>query len=219
MAARHRDVRNSVCNPGNRDGPVGANLLATGWGAISQGGAGSINLRRVLLPLIDRGNCNDANSYNGQITSNMLCAGRDSGGIDTCQGDSGGPLTRGIGNSTLTGITSWGIGCAQPNLFGVYTRVSSPSIRNFIVNAAGLGSTIPTNRPMTPELSGLWYQPETSGQGFYIEIRPEQSIVYGGWYTYAGASSTSSEKNSNSGPRIAGSPFQRRSRTARRQAA
>ena len=169
------------------DGPVGANLLATGWGAVSQGGAGSINLRRVLLPLVDRGNCNDGNSYNGQITANMLCAGRDSGGIDTCQGDSGGPLTRGSGNSILTGITSWGTGCALPNLFGVYTRVSSPTIRNFIVNTAGLGSTTPPNRPMTRELSGLWYQPETSGQGFYFEIRPEQSIVFGGWYTYAGA--------------------------------
>lgn len=59
----------------------------------------------------------------------------------------------------------------------------------------------PANRPLTRELSGLWYEPETSGQGFNFEIRPEQSIVFGGWYTYAGASSTSSEKNTKSGPR------------------
>ena len=181
---------------GTEDGPVDANLLATGWGAVSQGGAGSINLRRVLLPLVDRGNCNDGNSYNGQITANMLCAGRDSGGIDTCQGDSGGPLTRGSGNSILTGITSWGTGCAQPNLFGVYTRVSSPTIRNFIVNTAGL-NPVPANRPLTRELSGAWYEPDTSGQGFMFEIMPEQSIVFGGWYTYAGAGSSSTK----SGPR------------------
>jgi V8-like Glu-specific endopeptidase len=182
------------------DGPVGDNLLATGWGRTSQGGSGSINLRRVELPLVDRGNCNDANSYNGQITGNMLCAGVDSGGIDTCQGDSGGPLTRGGGNSVLTGITSWGTGCAQPNLFGVYTRVSAPTIRNFIVSTAGLNPQPPTNRPITRELSGSWYQPETSGQGFLLDIAPEQNIIFAGWYTYAGAGSNASEKES-SGPR------------------
>jgi hypothetical protein len=181
------------------DGPVGANLLATGWGS-NLSVSGLINLQRALVPLVDRGNCNDSNSYNGRITANMLCAGRDSGGIDTCQGDSGGPLTRGGGNSVLTGITSWGDGCALPNLFGVYTRVSSPTIRNFIVNTAGLNPA-PANRQITREFSGLWYQPETSGQGFNFEIRPEQSIIFGGWYTYAGASAASSEKAGKSGPR------------------
>ncbi len=116
------------------DPAVGTNLLATGWGALSEGGSFPINLRKVTLPLASRSNCNDANSYNGQITSNMLCAGRDSGGIDTCQGDSGGPLARG---SVLTGIVSWGNGCARRNLFGVYTRVSQASIRNFITSVAG----------------------------------------------------------------------------------
>lgn len=116
------------------DGAVGSSLLATGWGALSEGGSFPINLRKVTLPLADRTNCNDANSYNGQITSNMLCAGRDSGGIDTCQGDSGGPLARG---SVLTGITSWGDGCARANKFGVYTRISQAGIRNFITGIAG----------------------------------------------------------------------------------
>lgn len=117
------------------DPAVGTNLLATGWGALSEGGSSPIDLRKVSLPLVSRTNCNDANSYNGDITAQMLCAGRDSGGIDTCQGDSGGPLARG---SVLTGITSWGTGCARPNLFGVYTRISNTSIRNFITSIAGL---------------------------------------------------------------------------------
>ena len=120
------------------DGSVGANLLVTGWGALSEGGSFPINLRKVSVPLVSRTNCNDANSYNGDITTNMLCAGRDSGGIDSCQGDSGGPLTRGAGNTVLTGIVSWGTGCARRNLFGVYTRVSSSTIRNFIISNAGL---------------------------------------------------------------------------------
>lgn len=116
------------------DPAVGTNLLATGWGALTEGGSFPINLRKVTLPLVSRTNCNDANSYGGQITTSMLCAGRDSGGIDTCQGDSGGPLARG---SVLTGIVSWGDGCARPNLFGVYTRVSQATIRNFITSVAG----------------------------------------------------------------------------------
>lgn len=120
------------------DGAVGANLLVTGWGTLSEGGTAPRNLRKVLLPLASRTNCNDANSYSGDITTNMLCAGRDSGGIDSCQGDSGGPLTRGAGNRVLTGIVSFGVGCARRNLFGVYTRISSPSIRNFITRTAGL---------------------------------------------------------------------------------
>lgn len=120
------------------DGAVGANLLVTGWGALTEGGSFPINLRKVSVPLFNRTDCNDANSYNGDITARMLCAGRTSGGIDSCQGDSGGPLTRGTGNTVLTGIVSWGIGCARPNLPGVYTRVSNTSIRNFIVTQAGL---------------------------------------------------------------------------------
>jgi secreted trypsin-like serine protease len=116
------------------DGAVGSSLLATGWGTLSEGGSSPIDLRKVSLPLASRTNCNDSNSYNGQITTNMLCAGRDTGGIDTCQGDSGGPLTRG---SSLVGITSWGDGCARRNKFGVYTRVSQATIRNFIISIAG----------------------------------------------------------------------------------
>jgi len=123
------------------DGPVGGDLLATGWG-VTEAGSPSIDLMKVTVPLVDRGNCNDANSYNGQITDNMVCAGLDAGGRDTCQGDSGGPLTRGSNNSVLTGITSWGIGCAQPNLFGVYTRVSKDEIHRFVEGTVGAGPTV-----------------------------------------------------------------------------
>jgi trypsin len=117
------------------DPAVGTNLLVTGWGALSEGGSFPINLRKVTVPLVSTANCNDANSYNGQITTRMICAGFDAGGRDSCQGDSGGPLARG---SVLTGIVSWGDGCARPNKHGVYTRVSNSSVRSFIVTQAGL---------------------------------------------------------------------------------
>lgn len=116
----------------NNDGIAGNALLASGWGALSSAGSSPVDLQKVSVPLVSHSDCNAASSYNGKITQNMLCAGFKVGGRDACQGDSGGPLTRGRGNTVLTGITSWGIGCGDPNLYGVYTRVSIKSINDFI---------------------------------------------------------------------------------------
>jgi len=114
------------------EAPAGVQLLATGWGTLTQGGVRPVDLMKVQVPVVELSNCNDANSYDGAITAQMFCAGLDAGGKDTCQGDSGGPLTGGAGNAVLNGIVSWGQGCAQANLFGVYTKVANPTIRQFI---------------------------------------------------------------------------------------
>lgn len=111
------------------DPKVGTDLLATGWGQTESDPAFPIHLEQVKLPLVSRKNCNDADSYNGAITRNMICAGFDKGGKDTCQADSGGPLAK---RRQLVGITSFGDGCADPNLFGVYTRVSR--FRDWVLN-------------------------------------------------------------------------------------
>ncbi len=103
----------------------GTPTTITGWG---ETGAGvSDILMEAVVPVTNQQIC--ASSYAGHgytVTDNMICAGYPEGEIDACQGDSGGPLVipDGAGGWRLAGITSWGIGCALPNLYGVYTRVA-----------------------------------------------------------------------------------------------
>lgn len=82
-------------------------------------------LQRVDVPLVSTEVCND--SYRGAITDRMMCAGFETGGKDSCSGDSGGPLV--INDATglrkLVGVVSWGEGCAQPQRYGVYSKVTS----------------------------------------------------------------------------------------------
>jgi hypothetical protein len=55
----------------------------------------------------------------------LYIPGVQGGGKDSCHGDSGGPIVKRIGNKHLqVGIVSWGIGCAEADYAGVYTRVS-----------------------------------------------------------------------------------------------
>lgn len=52
----------------------GTNLVATGWGATSEGGNGSDQLLKVTLPVVSNSKCNTA--YGGGITNSMICAGK-----------------------------------------------------------------------------------------------------------------------------------------------
>ncbi|WP_162094795.1 serine protease [Pseudomonas chlororaphis] len=113
------------------DGTVGSELLVTGWGATGEGKGSSPVLLKVSVPVVSHETCEAAYAPSS-ITPQMLCAGFGPGGKDSCQGDSGGPATRSRDNMTLTGIVSFGRGCARPDIYGVYTRVSDPEIRDFI---------------------------------------------------------------------------------------
>lgn len=101
-------------------------LTTAGWGYTRESGrVFSDVLQKVNLPLVSNETCNE--SYGGDITENMLCAGYPEGGKDSCQGDSGGPLflTDDDQKPVLVGVVSWGRGCAQAKYYGVYARVSS----------------------------------------------------------------------------------------------
>ncbi|XP_041834360.1 coagulation factor VII [Melanotaenia boesemani] len=96
----------------------------SGWGRLVQFGPSARFLQRLVLPKVPLQECRL--HTNLSITRNMLCAGLKTGGSDTCQGDSGGPLvTRYKKTWFLTGVVSWGKGCAKENMYGVYAKVSN----------------------------------------------------------------------------------------------
>jgi hypothetical protein len=139
-----------ACLASESDGPVGTECFITGWGntsprssfkefmeLIDQAEAGKLSkeetasltkasnvLNQVNVNINDQNQCNTA--YGGVIEPNMICASAP--GHDTCQGDSGGPLVcpkaNGQPGFVLTGVTSWGRGCAQPGYPGIYARIS-----------------------------------------------------------------------------------------------
>lgn len=100
---------------------AGTRGTVLGWGATSEGGAQSLVLREVRVPVIADADCLTAypNDYKA---ASMFCAGLRTGGLDACQGDSGGPF---VVAGKLTGIVSWGTGCARKGQPGVYTRVAA----------------------------------------------------------------------------------------------
>jgi trypsin len=103
----------------------GMPVRVSGWGATSEGGAGSTTLLWVDVPVVSTETCNEPESYGGAITDAMFCAGDRDGGRDACQGDSGGPVAADLdGTWTVVGIVSWGHGCARRLKYGVYTRVA-----------------------------------------------------------------------------------------------
>nr|XP_019962453.1 PREDICTED: enteropeptidase [Paralichthys olivaceus] len=103
----------------------GKHCFIAGWGRDAEQGSLPDVLQEATVPLVAHDQCKrQLPEYN--ITSSMLCAGFPEGGVDSCKGDSGGPLIcLEDGYWTLIGVTSFGIGCGQPQRPGVYARVSA----------------------------------------------------------------------------------------------
>ncbi|XP_060799210.1 transmembrane protease serine 4-like isoform X3 [Neoarius graeffei] len=113
-----------VCLPPHGLGlTVGSLLVVTGWGHLQENGQLSSDLQQADIPLIGHDKCSSPTVYGVSITRRMLCAGYLQGKVDACQGDSGGPLVYLNERWMLVGIVSWGVGCARPDLPGVYTNV------------------------------------------------------------------------------------------------
>ncbi|XP_052752245.1 serine protease snake-like isoform X2 [Galleria mellonella] len=131
-----------ACLWSKNDDSYGAVATVTGWGVFKNGNRNtSDELQAGDIYIVDTFDCDlflmsSSNRHWDGIKNHQLCAGKLEGGVDACQGDSGGPLQVKIPfpeqyetiEGTMhyvVGITSFGVGCALPNLPGVYTRVSS----------------------------------------------------------------------------------------------
>ncbi|XP_046733823.1 serine proteinase stubble isoform X2 [Diprion similis] len=119
-----------ICLPDDDANYVGLMAHVTGWGRLYEDGPLPSVMQEVSVPVINNTVCEAmyrSAGYIEHIPNIFICAGWRKGGFDSCEGDSGGPLViqrprdrRWI----LAGVISWGIGCAEPNQPGVYTRIS-----------------------------------------------------------------------------------------------
>ncbi|KAK7162343.1 hypothetical protein R3I94_004869 [Phoxinus phoxinus] len=99
------------------------NGMVSGFGRVREGGLQSTVLQKLTVPYVDRATCIESSQF--RISSRMFCAGYDQEEKDACQGDSGGPhVTRYKNTWYVTGVVSWGEGCARKGKYGIYTQVS-----------------------------------------------------------------------------------------------
>jgi secreted trypsin-like serine protease len=102
--------------------------MVVGWG-VTKDGIGANTLQRAQVPVVPMATCQAFYADYGIILdATMFCAGYEQGEIDACTGDSGGPLVIWNGRQQewiQIGIISWGSGCAEAGIYGVYTQVVS----------------------------------------------------------------------------------------------
>ncbi|XP_070533833.1 uncharacterized protein [Ptychodera flava] len=128
-AIEYNDYVRPICLPPVDDGDFfrdGQSCLISGWGDLYHGGSSPDDMQVATIPLVSQETCRAHYSYS-RIQDNMICAYYPGGGVDTCQGDSGGPMAcqTDTGRWYLAGVTSWGDGCAQYGIPGVYARVTA----------------------------------------------------------------------------------------------
>jgi secreted trypsin-like serine protease len=141
-------------------------MMVAGFGAEHDGGglrefrdakgatflAATERLLETVMPLADGKSCKSAYPAS-EVGTGQICAGYVQGGMDACQGDSGGPLVAfdRKGCPYQVGVVSWGAGCAKPNAYGVYTRVSAYA--SWISQHAGNVRAVSLDEVSTPPAS------------------------------------------------------------------
>ncbi|CAH1730927.1 unnamed protein product [Aphis gossypii] len=131
---------NIICIPSNEKqlNYDPQSCISTGWGknGFEQGSRYQTVLKKVELSLVPNDLCQQQlrNTRLGnffRLHDSFICAGG-SKGVDVCKGDGGGPLICAMKGSQekskkymQVGIVSWGIGCGDENIPGVYSSVTA----------------------------------------------------------------------------------------------
>ncbi|XP_045766230.1 uncharacterized protein LOC123867945 isoform X2 [Maniola jurtina] len=120
-----------ACLPDKYTEYAGQRCWTTGWGKDAFGSNGKYQniLKEVDVPVLPHGQCQQQLrqtrlGYNYELNPGFICAGGEDG-KDACKGDGGGPLVcERSGTWQLVGVVSWGIGCGQAGVPGVYVKVA-----------------------------------------------------------------------------------------------
>jgi len=117
--------------------------VVAGWGKESFGASGiSSVLKKMKVPLVDQLSCQNELQKNRlgsrfRLHESFLCAGGVNG-EDACTGDGGGPLMCPLGNEPRrmiqVGVVSWGLGCGQVAVPGVYADLIRPESNTWVVD-------------------------------------------------------------------------------------
>ncbi|CAG0888843.1 unnamed protein product [Cyprideis torosa] len=159
---------NTICLPTSKNQfHAGKRCIATGFGKDAFGPRGKFQslLKQVELPLVPNRACQHSlrSTRLGRffnLDQSFLCAGGERG-VDACTGDGGGPLVCKddyFDKYYQVGITSWGIGCGQSGVPGVYADVANAL--DFINSNVGLHGR-----------DGLDEHPEQSDEGDYDDTQ------------------------------------------------
>ncbi|XP_072262953.1 plasma kallikrein-like [Pyxicephalus adspersus] len=120
----YNDYQQAICLPPRQDFVTSGKCWITGWGYTEESGTTADVLQKAEVPVKSSTECQKSYS-DVKLSDKVICAGYEQGDIDSCKGDSGGPLVCEVEKTWyLTGITSWGEGCARPDKPGVYTKVT-----------------------------------------------------------------------------------------------
>lgn len=114
---------------------AGQRCWVAGWGKDAFGASGTFQsiLKKVDLPVVGRQECENALRYQTKLGkffrlhSSAICAGGERG-KDACEGDGGAGLYCSEPETGLTkvlGLVSWGVGCGQVGVPGVYTNLAA----------------------------------------------------------------------------------------------
>ncbi|KAG5862327.1 hypothetical protein JTB14_036169 [Gonioctena quinquepunctata] len=120
-----------ACLPNPYDDYTGSRCWTTGWGKDAFGDFGKYQniLKEVDVPVIGNGICQrqlqgTRLGYDFKLHPGFICAGGEEG-KDACKGDGGGPMVCEKGSTwQVVGVVSWGIGCGQNGVPGVYVKVA-----------------------------------------------------------------------------------------------